>query len=607
MSWQRRLPAIGLTLIFLLLSALVFLRAQLVENTVGTYIACNGCFHSAVVTADLVMFSLAAAILLAAGLLRPAWLGRVLQLALGMLILVFATDLAVLRWYNSRLFLSDFNLFVANRSAVWDQFLSGLGGWLPAVAVLAGIVLMFVALAAMPPARSRSQRLILVAVLAVSLTSGALLHTQPYVNEWAVDNVFAANLATSERTRYSDAGAASLLARTAPAHRLGSGLAAGSGAQANVIVVMLESWSAWHSALFGGYEDWTPHLDDAARQGLRFSNFHSIGFSTDKGLVGILAGQALWSPFLHWFETPPFHSMWGVERSLPRVFSRQGYYTAFLTTGPLDLYRKGDWLLDLGFDLAEGNENPFYAGMPRFAFGSASDGALYQRAREWLETAPRPYLLVLETVTSHQPYADPDSGERSLEKAMKYADRTFGDFFASLRDTGFFAGGVLLVVSDHRSMTPIPARELDLFGPNAHSQVPAFIVGEGFAAGQVDGAVYSQADLVPSFELWLSGSGLFNPLQSAMFGQSASGSGADSERPGCAFHSRGDRRGLVEVICNSGRGQVKLDGDRTRFVSSEGLDEQQQSEILVDLARLRLEGLRRHEAQEGRESGATEG
>ncbi len=591
---RHLVSSLGLIVILALLALLIYLRTQVVEAKIGTYIACTDCFDLAVVKADLVMVSLAAGVLLLAGLPRPDWPGRLLQAGLGLVLLIHLADVVVFRLFNSRLFLSDAQLFIKDYAAVWDQFSSGMGGTWPTLGILLCVLLVFTGLVLLRPMRTRGQRLALLVILLLSLSAPVVLPTETYVNDWAVTNVFAANLATTERQRYSDAAADELRTAAARQQTMTTTTSQPGAGGRNVIVIMLESWSLWHSALFGGSSNWTPQLDDAALGGLRFTNFHSIGFSTDKGLVGILAGQPLWAPFLHWFETPPFHSMWGIERTLPSVFSDQGYHTAFLTTGPLDIYQKGLWLQDLGFDYVEGNEHPFYQDQPRYAFGAASDQALYQRAAAWLEQATAPYLLVLETVTTHQPYMDPDSGQRSLQLAMQYADREFGAFLRQLRHSGYFDTGVLLVLSDHRSMTPIPPDERERFGDNVHSQIPAFIIGEGFTAGSSNGHVHSQADLVPSFDAWLNGSAELAPLQANMF--------APAPAPNCAFHSRGDRRGLVEVICSHGRGQVVLEGDATRFVRHQQLGSDDRQAILNRLGVLRLEGLARHAEYQQREA-----
>ncbi|WP_354696089.1 LTA synthase family protein [Elongatibacter sediminis] len=593
-------------LLLALLAILIAVRVHLVDRNLGTYLACPGCFDTMVLAADTSFLAALAGVLLLAGVLRPLWLGRAVQVGAGVLVVVYATDLIVFRLFNARLFLSDIRLFLVEPAATWNQLSSGLGGVLPGAAVLLGALALLVWLAWTPPARGRRQRILLAAVLSVSLIAAAITRGGVYVNDWAVDNVLVANLSTSAHTPYSEDHADEVRARQprpwrlngpapgiVPPTTLNSDATRSDGL--NVIVLMLESWSAWHSEAWGGYEAWTPQLDAAAKRGRSYTNFHAIGFSTDRGLVGILAGQQLWEPFLHLFETPPFHSMWGVERSLPRAFTPHGYHTAFLTSGPLTLYRKGEWLADLGFDEVEGNEHAFYESEPRYAFGAASDDALYRRAAAWMDGASAPYLLVLETVTTHQPYTDPTTGERSLKGAMQFADRAFGEFLADLDRRRFFDRGVLVVASDHRSMTPVPARELSAWGAAALSRVPAFIIGPGFEAGSRGTAVHSQADLVPSFELWLGGATDLEAHQAVMFGAASNvAASRPDDRPRCAFHGRMDQRGRVDVHCGTGHGQVRLDGDRTEFVGSQGLDADTRSGVLDTLALLRLQGLERH-------------
>jgi len=513
-------------------------------------------------------------------------LRRLLHLSVGLLIVVYLADLLVFRFYTYRLFLSDAALFISERAAVWNQFSSGVGGTWVAILILLGVGGLMVFLIRMPAACGRPVRLFLSAILISSLTAGLALESPPYVNDWATTNVFSANLSTTERVRYSpefESELAGLATTGLQRHSSTAGPQAGR----NVIFVLVESWSSWHSLQFGGTLDFTPELDKAAQRGLRFNNFHAIGFSTMKGLVGILAGQNIWSPFLNMLKSPPFYSMWGVDRTLPRIFSDSGYETAFLTTGPISLYRKGEWMTDLGFGYVEGNEHPYYTDEKRYAFDAASDAALYGRGLQWMQTATSPYLLVLETVTTHQPYIDPDSGELSLEKAMRFADRAFGDFLEDLEATGFFQDGLLVVVSDHRSMTPVSSQELERFGASTFSRVPAFMIGRDIEAGSFDNRIVSQGDLVPTFDWWLNGETTLGPHDAVML------DGSDTTK--CAFHARGDRRGLLEVICPEGYGQVRMEGDRTRFVQSTGFDEQRIQSVLTTIAKERLADLHRQQ------------
>lgn len=575
----------GALTLFLSLCVLVALRAWAVDNEVGTYIACPGCFHRDVLLADLVLFSTLASLLLMASFARRKSLARIPHFAWGLIVLIYGADLVVFSLFNSRLLMADAALFAGEGAAVWDQFSSGMGGTLQALLVLLLFGGMFVFLWWLPSVPTRAFRILMSGVLVTGLAASVYFQGSQYVNDWAVENVFVANMSTPARNHYASETQQQVLSTDVPAVPWRAEASTGQGR--NVIMVIVESWSAWHSELFGGFENWTPRLDAAAQQGLRFDNFHSIGFSTDKGLVGILGGQPLWAPFLHWFQTPPFHSMWGLEGTLPQALNGAGYHTAFLTSGPISLYRKGEWMVDIGFAEVEGNEHPFYQGRKRFAFGAASDRALYQRAVDWMNAAQAPWFLALETVSTHQPYRDPDTDERSLERVMKYADREFGTFLEQLESNGFFDNGVLLVVSDHRSMTPMSRLELDTWGTTAHSRIPAFVIGEGFEPGSVSGSVFSQSDLAPTFSWWAAGEVTLEPFEAVMFDP-------DMHSKKCALHERSDRRGLVEVICDDGHGQVMLDGDQTRFTGATDLEPERQQEVLQYIARQRIEAWRRH-------------
>lgn len=562
------------------------MRADLVNYNIGTYIACNNCFNYSVLDADLSMFYLAAGALLVAGFLRHRLPGRFLHLFVGLLVLVYIADFFVFRLFSYRLLISDVALYIVEWEVVWDQFSSGVGGVWKALAIVFATGALLVFLFLMPAARGRPARVLLFAILAFVLITDMVLESPPFVNNWATASYFRVNMGTQERVRYSPGFEAEFEGLSRPAE-LQLKSAEGPQSGRNVIFVLVESWSNWHSLAFDGFYDWSPHLDAATRRGMKFTNFHSIGFATANGLVGILAGQNIWSPFLPMLERSPFHSMWGVEKTLPRIFANAGYETAFLTTGPITLYRKGEWVSQLGFEHVEGNEHPSYENEERYAFRSPSDKALYRRGLEWMQTAASPYAMVLETVTTHQPYTDPVSGEHSLEKAMRYADQAFGEFLGALDTSGFFEQGMLVVVSDHRSMTPVPARELERFGPGTLSRVPAFMIGKEITPGSVNDRVFSQGDLVPTFEWWLSGKARLDPQDAIMLNTTGTLK--------CTFHERGDRRGILEVICPEGHGQIYLAGDETRFVQTSGLDEERKQALLYTVALERLAGLRRHQ------------
>lgn len=74
-------------------------------------------------------------------------------------------------------------------------------------------------------------------------------------------------------------------------------------------------------------------------------------------------------------------------------------------------------------------------------------------------------------------------------------DREFGAFFRSLEEKNFFDKGLLVVVSDHRSMTPLRNEEQNLCREDrAVARIPLFILGKGITPA-VYPQQFQQADL----------------------------------------------------------------------------------------------------------------
>ena len=202
--------------LFALLAILVVMRALLVDQKIGSYIACPGCFHLRVFLEDLVAFSAFAGFLLLASCMQIRLLARVPLLFCGLILLTYVADLVVFKLYTSRLLMTDATLFLSEGGAIWDQFSSGLGGTAMGAGVIAAILALFALLLWMPVVRTARFRLTMTLVLATSLVASAYFKAEPYVNDWAVENVFIANMTTPSRNRYSSEIENRVLATTPP-------------------------------------------------------------------------------------------------------------------------------------------------------------------------------------------------------------------------------------------------------------------------------------------------------------------------------------------------------------------------------------------------------
>ncbi len=97
----------------------------------------------------------------------------------------------------------------------------------------------------------------------------------------------------------------------------------------------------------------------------------------------------------------------------------------------------------------------------KYTFYSAADEHLYNAAIDeihQLQDSGKPYFLTLLTISQHLVYYTPYGFGKS--NMYKYTDDTLGDFYESLLEMGFFESGLLLIVGDHRKMTPLEEGEV---------------------------------------------------------------------------------------------------------------------------------------------------
>ena len=331
-----------------------------------------------------------------------------------------------------------------------------------------------------------------------------------------------------------------------------------------VVLVIVESLSSYQSQAFGGIHDWTPQLDRWARNGWQFTHFLANGKTTEDGLYALLTGRnPIPAPGINTIYAQPLDT----SATLPSLLARHGYHTAFLTTGDLAFMHKGDWLRRVGFDETEGHDAPFYDGQPRYHFSAAKDDALYGRALQWMDQRPQgKYLLALETVSSHQPFLDPESGRISAEGAFRYTDAALGRFISQLQATGFLEKGLLIIASDHRAMVPATAQEKDRLGPRHLSRVPFLLLGRGMPQRQ-ETAPYSQQDLLPSLARLLTTEPICPPAWQGYFTPD------DSSPPACIASSRAPQPDEIFLQCGpqaTSDLRIVLNGPDTHYLGTPG-------------------------------------
>jgi len=123
----------------------------------------------------------------------------------------------------------------------------------------------------------------------------------------------------------------------------------------------------------------------------------------------------------------------------------------------------------------------------------------------------------------------------SAEETFGYADATAGIFYEAFLDADFFTNGVLIITSDHRSMTPLAANEIDRFGLSASARVPLIIAGPMLETRTCHDGRFQQRDLPGSLAQLLAGENCQSTDTGNLFTKSA-------REPACILYPRGDRQ-----------------------------------------------------------------
>lgn len=583
----------GIALVGIVLAAaLLFLgRAWLVDAIVGTYTGCHGCFVAPALGADAWLWAGLLGLMALLALSRRRLLRGLLILLAFALLAIAAADLVIFDLLNQRLHLGDIGRFGGEFAANWSVLEANLHapwGWLK----LAGaLLLLALPVLASVSARPRPRMARIFGVLALcSAVAALVIHLRDpvhYVHAVLIDNVLTVNLPQTSVRPFS-AGfldTQRTLAAAVPQQCERNA----QPQRPSVIVVLVESLSSWQSRLLGGAVDWTPRLDAIARDNHYFTRFYANGFTTSGAEVAIGSGQLpIYPPGVLEYTFDHFAERRG---SLPGLATANGYESAFFTPGDTGFLDLGRWLRQIGFDTISGADDPWYAGRERWQFNSVEDSVFYQRFLDWLDhrDTAKPFVSVLLTVSSHPPFLDPRSHKVDPERSFRYVDEQIGVFHEALRQRGFLDHGVLIVMGDHRTMTPLHEDEFAAHGERAYARVPMVVSGKVEMPAVVEDA-FQQTDLLPSLA-WQFGAEHCRSAYSGNFLRS------DPQAPAIVVHARGDDRNRIDIYEDDSVSGFLLDGDESRWLGEAPADaEHIAAWINVQRAEAAARGLRVRQA-----------
>lgn len=267
----------------------------------------------------------------------------------------------------------------------------------------------------------------------------------------------------------------------------------------SVLLITLDTTRADALGSYGRTPSVTPHMDELARQSVRFNAAHTVAPLTLPAHASMLTGL-----------TPPRHTLrdnglWPLPaeaQTVAELAAQRGLATgAFVSSSVLDR----SFGLDAGFATYE---QPVRANRPdssHFSERSASDTT--RAATKWLRSRARDesFFAWVHLFDPHVPYAPPESFQNSAGGdpylgEVAFVDQAVGELLATLADLGQLDTTLVVLVADHgEALGEHGEPTHGVFCYQATLRVPLLIRDpSGLGAGTVVHEPVSVADLAPT-------------------------------------------------------------------------------------------------------------
>ena len=218
----------------------------------------------------------------------------------------------------------------------------------------------------------------------------------------------------------------------------------------NVVLISVESLSAFYSGAYGGNPSLTPELDKLAGQSLMFTRLFASGTRTVRGLEA-LALSIPPTPGESIVKRPRNENLF----SMATVFNANGYESQFLYGGYGAFDNMNYFFGNNGYEVRDRSAIAPEKIHQANIWGVA-DEDLYSLALgefDRIHAAGKPFFGHIMTTSNHRPYTFPegriDAPQGKRESAVRYTDWAIGDLLRRAREKPWFDDTIFVITADH--------------------------------------------------------------------------------------------------------------------------------------------------------------
>lgn len=223
----------------------------------------------------------------------------------------------------------------------------------------------------------------------------------------------------------------------------------------NIVIILLESWSADLVESLGGRAGITPNFHSLEKEGILFSNVFAAGRRSQEGNASVISG---FPPIPVNVVTDNFEK-YPQLNSIPKSLKTRHYASSYYFGGDLTYGNLTAYLTSMKFDRLI-DENGFPAKTPRGRL-SIYDEHVFERHLQDLKKEKQPFFTIVFTGSSHSPYDVPktagqlnwDVAELPYLNSARYTDYALGQYIAKAKKEGWYDNTLFILVADHSHPT----------------------------------------------------------------------------------------------------------------------------------------------------------
>lgn len=268
----------------------------------------------------------------------------------------------------------------------------------------------------------------------------------------------------------------------------------------NLVIILMEGFGSNNIDALERKADkaLTPNFNKLSKEGVLFTNIHSIGTRTSRGIEAMVSG------YLPTSKSSSILKMGLAQHNFFTVASllkQHNYDTSFIYNGEAHFDNMAAFFLGNGFDHITDEAdfvNPDYYGT-----WGVSDEDLFTKAnaqfREKSLNKKENFLSIVLTISNHPPFDFPkgkitlhEQPANTSKNSTKYADYALGKFFEMAKKEDYYKDTVFLITADH----PLLIRANSLVPVNKY-KIPGLIIAPGLKPQRID-TLGSQIDLLPT-------------------------------------------------------------------------------------------------------------